>query len=121
MIDLPAFSQPPGNQTRGSFHRFRPGLAGAELCGQDPLLGRRADRPGEKAGGRQNKFAMTGQAPLAVPDAADMGRIKGKGPAQHIVPGGGGLHQKIQLICNEMFHERILSGVCDAQGEHPIL
>ncbi len=30
------------------------------------------------------------------------------------------LHQKIHLICNKMFHERILSGVCDAQREHPL-
>ena len=43
--------------------------------------------------------------PLACADAADMGRVKVKGPAQHIVLRSGGFHQKIQLISDNLFHE----------------
>ena len=50
---------------------------------------------------------------MAGADAADMGRVKRKGPAQHVVLGSCHLHEKIQLIGNNVFHR--LYPFADAQ------
>ena len=110
---LHVFAEPLGNQQRSFFQGLRPFAVRTDTPCQSVALGGRLHRPGKVTGGRDDEFPAAGQTPVAGADAADMGRIKRKGPAQHIVFGSRHLHEEIQLIGNNVFHR--LYPFADAQ------